>query len=299
MNNYLFTFLFQREYNAKLIFSITVKLIFAGITGKIFNNKIEKLIEKYINSDKINSLYVKNLLKTLQENFTLLKRVFYGAILGLTMTVNLEDLVQKSLLILKILGDFRSSPPPSPEIEIIREKLPEIRLALKEFAQKNSSRIKLELPISVKVAPPTISVAEKRTCEIFEKYIFTQPELLKTFEREDRVGMKERLTTYCTTKVTNSVKRLVEVMRRKSVTAGLQTVKAQSYKALKSIEQLPKNSQKSKDLTIDLLFTTRCIDSWYEIFRKETTMENLEYFKEKMLPDFYILFYYINNEAKK
>jgi hypothetical protein len=285
--------LFQREINSKLIFSLAVKMVFTQVTTRFFNNEIEKFIEKQLKSEKITSVYKKKLLRNLQNNFTLVKRAIYCTILGLSMVINLEEAINNVLNILKLLSNLVFPKDPKEKIEI---KLPEVfKIRLENLPQM----VNPEINLPVKVPEAVNSLKDKRVCELFERYIFTQKELLKSFEKAERISIKERLTTYCTSKVSRAVKRVINVLSNEPVALSLRVVKNESDKVLLAINNLPPDSSKAMSLTKEFLFTLRCMDSYTDIFKKETTVENLNYFKQKILPDIFVILVNIQNEAKK
>lgn len=295
MKNFISTLISTKNFNRNLIFSICFKVIVGEATTRATNYLFEKLIDKELLRAQTNNLSGRlRILTRLKNNMQALKMGLRCVILGTLAPQDLTPFINNIIAALKIFAKERA------EIEILKDigKDPNsIINNLPQIIANNTEKVKnpaidIKVPVGFKL---------KRECEIIKHYIATQPELLKEFEKAElqKFSVKDRITNYCTTQVNSMIKKLVANIRRQPVVEGLRTVKAQSDKVLRALNKLPQDGKKCLDLTNDLMFSMKVLNTYTQILKKDASVENIAYFKEHILPDLYVILAAIHKEAKK
>jgi len=292
MEPILTTILNGKSLTKTAVVSLGLKLVLSEITTRVINAKFEGLLDKEIDkATRLNSYKRLNNLKMLKDNIHFLKNGLRGVIYGAIIPQDLSPLINHIADLIRIC----TSPKPKPKNK-----------ALNDFAEIVKIRFR-DLPKFVdteKVKNPGIDLkmsARKRECELIKKYIPTQPRLLEEMKKSElqKYSVGDRITRYCTTQVNNTIKRIITHMRNQPVKVALQTVEKQSYKALNSINQLPQHSPKALDLTNDLMFGMQVLNTYTDYLRKNANSESIAYFKEKILPDLFVIYTAIHREANK
>ena len=295
MKDFLSTLINSRNFNRNLVFSLALKIVLSEVSTRVLNYAFEKLLDKEILKAESKNLTGRSkILMKLKNNLQALKMGLRCVVFGTMAPQNLTPLIDGIMAVLKIFVKEKTSQLPLKDIgkdpNSIINNLPKI-IANNTEKVKNPG-IDIKVPADFKL---------KRECEIIKHYIQTQPELLKEFEKAQlgKVSVKDRITNYCTTQVNSMIKKLVANIRRQPVVEGLKTVKAQSEKVLRALDKLPQDSMKCVDLTNDLLFSMKVLDTYTKILKKNANVENIAYFKEHILPDLYVILAAIHKEAKK
>lgn len=295
MNDFISTLITTKYFNRNLVFSIGLKMVFSEGASRVLNNMFEKFLDnELIRAQNDNLTHRVRILTKLKNNIQALKMGLRAVIYGAIAPQDLTPIMNAIMAVLKMFSKENSAQLPLKDIgkdpNSVINNLPKI-IANNTEKVKNPG-IDIKVPAGFKL---------KRECEIIKHYIQTQPELLKEFEKAqlEKVSVKDRITNYCTTQVNSMIKKLVANIRRQPVVEGLRTVKAQSDKVLRTLNTLPQDSSKFVDLTNDLLFSMKVLDTYTKILRKDANVENIAYFKEYILPDLFVILTAIHKEAKK
>ena len=295
MNDFISTLITTKYFNRNLMFSIGLKMVFSEGASRVLNHMFEKFLDnELIRAQNNNLIHRARILTKLKNNIQALKMGLRAVIFSTLAPQDLTPLINGIMAVLKMFSKENSAQLPLKDIgkdpNSVINNLPKI-IANNTEKVKNPG-IDIKVPAGFKL---------KRECEIIKHYIQTQPELLKEFEKAqlEKVSVKDRITNYCTTQVNSMIKKLVANIRRQPVVEGLRTVKAQSDKVLRTLNTLPQDSSKFVDLTNDLLFSMKVLDTYTKILRKDANVENIAYFKEYILPDLFVILTAIHKEAKK
>jgi cell fate (sporulation/competence/biofilm development) regulator YmcA (YheA/YmcA/DUF963 family) len=295
MNDFISILITTKNFNRNIIFSICLKAVMAEAASRGMHSLLEKFLDnELIRAQNHNLTNRLRILTKLKNNMQALKMGLRAVIFGTLAPQDLSPFINGIMAVLKMFSKEKSAQLPLKDIgkdpNSVINNLPKI-IANNTEKVKNPG-IDIKVPVGFKL---------KRECEIIKHYIQTQPELLKEFEKAqlEKVSVKDRITNYCTTQVNSMIKKLVANIRRQPVVEGLRTVKAQSDKVLRTLNTLPQDSSKFVDLTNDLLFSMKVLDTYTKILRKDANVENIAYFKEYILPDLFVILTAIHKEAKK
>ena len=298
--------IFTKKFDGRIIFSIALKIAVSQIGAHFLNNEIEKYLEKEIQSTMLtkHAITRKSIFLKIYKNFNKLKYALNLVLLGLILPVNGQKIIDSLLKLLKYLFSKIVRRPPNPPVK--KDPLPEIiKVALEKSKEPT---IKIADKVKVKVD----QIRFERECQLIKEFVLTQKELLA--EMNNGKGVKEtvgeRVTRYCTTKITTAVKKVILKIQNQPISEGIRVVLEQGDKVNTGLDVLqialnngeprnPRDLIKYIQLSKDLAFTMKCLDSYSAVIKNGVTPENLDYLREKILPDLFVILVAMRREMKK
>lgn len=294
MEKLLLILIGQKEINMRLVLALTLKITTTYFCSNLINNSVHDWLERELASTIITEKEIsrKKKLMRIAKNFRIIKYAVRMMLFGILLPINIGALASVILKILKSL---------STKVQIRKPVLkPLTDNNVPQLVANTLNKVKEQnVPKDISVPKTLDPVRMQRECELLERFVLNQPKLIVEFNKEN-VG--ERVTKYCTTQVEKAIRKILVMIRNKPITEGLMTVKAKSemvLKALDNLDKLPGNAQRSKDLSKDLSFAMKCLDSYTDILRLNASQENINYLKHRILPDLYVILTAIHNEARK
>jgi hypothetical protein len=308
--NTLFTLIFQRESNSSLIFVLILKILSSKIIADLAYNQLEKFVEKEIISvpSSAKQIIRKNRFLKLHKYFKTLKYILYLLALGIFLPIDLKKIIRKirNLLIYLFYTYIKKEKPPR-----IPELPKEIKVVFKEIIKPSIIAEKVS-----EKAPSVIDIIDKmrisRECRFFKEFVFNQPELME--KMTEGQGVKEtvfdRISAYCTAEVERAVKRFITAMQQQPVTEGIKVVMKEAKKVSSSLDLLqaslnngqPRNIIDLKKFILmskDYEAVMKSLDAYQLLLKYNTTPETLEFFRNHVLPDVFVVLCAIGKEGKK
>lgn len=308
--NTLFTLIFRKQSNRSLIFVLILKILISKIIGDFGSNQLEKFIEKEIisvpSSDK--EIIRKNLFLKLNKYFQKLKYILHMLALGIFLGIDLRRIIGKIInLLIYLFYTYikRKRPPIIPELPNI------IKVVFKEKFEPKviPSRISEKVPSVIDILD---KMKTRRECKFFEQYVFNQKDLMQEMTKNQgvRESVYDRISAYCSTEVERAVKRFIGVMQRQPVTEGMNIVMREAKKISSNLDILEAslNNGKPRDIidlkkfvlmSSDYKAVMKSLDSYQSLLKYETTPERLEFFRDHVLPDVFVVLYAIGKQNKK
>ena len=308
--NTLFILIFQRDSNWGLIFTLILKILSTKIIGDFAYNEFEKIIQKEIRvvPSSAKEISRKNFFLRFETYFRKLKYLLHMILLGAILTLNLRRMLRKIINLLMYLFYTyikKEKPPRIPELP------GKIKVTFKEIIKPSI--------ISEKVSEKVPSVLEvldkmkiKRECKFFKDYVFNQPELMKkmTEGKGVRETVFDRISAYCTAEVERAVKRFITAMQQQPVTEGMKIVMKEANKVSSSLDLLqaslnngqPRNIIDLKKFILmskDYEAVMKSLAAYQLLLKYNTTPERLEFFRNHVLPDVFVVLCAIGKEGKK
>lgn len=304
--NTLFILIFQRDSNWGLIFTLILKILSTKIIGDFAYNEFEKIIQKEIRvvPSSAKEISRKNFFLRFETYFRKLKYLLHMILLGAILTLNLRRMLRKIINLLMYLFYTyikKEKPPRIPELP------GKIKVTFKEIIKPSI--------ISEKV-PSVLEVLDKmkikRECKFFKDYVFNQPELMKkmTEGKGVRETVFDRISAYCTAEVERAVKRFITAMQQQPVTEGMKIVMKEANKVSSSLDLLqaslnngqPRNIIDLKKFILmskDYEAVMKSLAAYQLLLKYNTTPERLEFFRNHVLPDVFVVLCAIGKEGKK
>jgi hypothetical protein len=307
--NTVFTLIFQRQSNWSLIFTLILKILISNKIGNIACNEFEKLIEEEIRvvPSSAKEISRKNFFVKLAQDFKKLEYLLHMVVLGLLLPINLRKIIKKIInLMLYLFYTY------------ILKKKP---VLFPDLPNKITIVFKKEIPsiVSKKVSekvPSVIDIIQKlklqRECRFFKEYVFNQPHLMK--QMTEKQGVREtvfdRISAYCAAEVERAVIRFIKAMQKQPVTEGIKVVMNEAKKVSSNLDLLqaslsngqPRNNIDLKKFILmskDYRAVMNALDSYQLLLKSQTTPENLEFFRNHVLPDVFVVLCAIGKESKK
>ena len=308
--NILFTLIFQRDSKSGLIFIVILKCLITTAIGDFASNEFEKLIEEEIRviPSSAKEMSRKKLFLELNAHFNKLKYILNMIILGTLLPINLRKILRKIInLIMYLFYTYIKKEKP-PRIADLPEK---ITVVFKEIIKPSIISEK----ISEKV-PSVLDVIDKmkmsRNCRFFREFVFNQPELMEKMTEGQgvRETVFDRISAYCAAEVERAVKRFITAMQQQPVTEGIKVVMKESKKVRSSLDLLqaslnngqPRNIIDLKKFILmskDYEAVMKSLDAYQLLLKNNTTPENLEFFRNHVLPDVFVVLCAIGKQNKK
>ena len=308
--NILFTLIFQRDSKSGLIFIVILKCFITKAIGDFASNEFEKLIEEEIRviPSSAKEMSRKKLFLELNAHFNKLKYILNMIILGTLLPINLRKILRKIInLIMYLFYTYIKKEKP-PRIADLPEK---ITVVFKEIIKPSIISEK----ISEKV-PSVLDVIDKmkmsRNCRFFREFVFNQPELMEKMTEGQgvRETVFDRISAYCAAEVERAVKRFITAMQQQPVTEGIKVVMKESKKVRSSLDLLqaslnngqPRNIIDLKKFILmskDYEAVMKSLDAYQLLLKNNTTPENLEFFRNHVLPDVFVVLCAIGKQNKK
>ena len=308
--NILFTLIFQRDSKSGLIFIVILKCFITKAIGDFASNEFEKLIEEEIRviPSSAKEMSRKKLFLELNAHFNKLKYILNMIILGTLLPINLRKILRKIInLIMYLFYTYIKKEKP-PRIADLPEK---ITVVFKEIIKPSIIAEK----VSEKV-PSVLDVIDKmkmsRNCRFFREFVFNQPELMEKMTEGQgvRETVFDRISAYCAAEVERAVKRFITAMQQQPVTEGIKVVMKESKKVRSSLDLLqaslnngqPRNIIDLKKFILmskDYEAVMKSLDAYQLLLKNNTTPENLEFFRNHVLPDVFVVLCAIGKQNKK
>lgn len=307
MENFLFVLIRRKSFDESLIFSLTLKLVFSQIGAHLLSKEIEKSLEKEIKSTGITKKEIsrRNLFLKINQYYQKLKYTLNLVLLGILLPINVVNIANQILQLLnylfsKIIKRPRQNPIGS------NSPLPEIVKIVLEKAKDTTIKVPEKVPMEFD------PIRFQRECHLIKEYILTQKELLMEMNKDKaiRETVGDRVTRYCTSQITEVIKKIILKIQTKPVSEGIKMVIKQGEKVSDKLDLLeialnngqprnPNDLRKFINLSKDLAFTMKCLDSYAAILKNGVTPEKLDYLKEKILPDLFVILVAMRKEANK
>jgi hypothetical protein len=199
----------------------------------------------------------------------------------------------------------KEKPPRIPELP------KEIKVVFKEIIKPSI----ISKKVSEKV-PSVIDIIDrakiKRDCRFFRDFVFNQPELMEKMTEGQgvRETVFDRISAYCTAEVERAVKRFITAMQQQPVTEGIKVVMKEAKKVRSSLDLLqaslnngqPRNIIDLKKFILmskDYEAVMKSLAAYQLLLKYNTTPERLEFFRNHVLPDVFVVLCAIGKEGKK
>lgn len=307
MKDLLILLISKQKFDPKLMFVLSLKLVFSQISANLLSKEIEKCLEKEIQSTGLSKKEMnrRNLFLKINNYYQKLKYTLNLVLLGVVLPINLTRIANRILQLLtylfsKIIKRPRQNPIGS------NSPLPEIIKVALEKAKDTGIKVPDKVPVELD------PIRFQRECHLIKEYILTQKDLLIEMNKDKgiRETVGERVTRYCTSQITEVVKKIILNIQKKPVSEGIKMVLKQGDKLSDQLDFLeialnsgqprnPHDLKKFINLSKDLAFTMKCLDSYSELLKNGITPEKLDYLREKILPDLFVTLVAMRKEYKK